>query len=80
MFESYLVSSLKKQNREMRQDLDEKTTTIEKLKRDIKLTRTNELEIELSSYMEECQRMRGMLEHLMLQNQSLSHLAEGQHR
>jgi hypothetical protein len=60
------VSALKKQNREMRLDIDEKSGTIDKLRKEIKLTRTNEVEIELQSYMEECQRMRGMLEQLML--------------
>ena len=52
----------------MRLDIDEKVTTIDKLKRDIKLTRNNEIEMELQSYLEECQRMRGMLEQLMVQN------------
>jgi len=46
----------------MRVDIEDKTATIDKLKRDIKLTRANEIEMELQSYLEECQRMRGMLE------------------
>ncbi len=71
VFESYLVSALKKQNRELRQELDEKTQTIEKLKRDIKLTRTNEIEQELQAYIEECQRMRSAMEQIMIQNQHL---------
>jgi hypothetical protein len=62
MFESYLVGALKKQNRELRHELDEKTQTVDKLKRDVKLTRTSEIEIELQAYIEECQRMRTMME------------------
>ena len=71
MFESYLVSSLKKQNREMRLELDDKSLVIEKLKRDTKLTKSHEMENEIQSYVEECQRMRGMLEHLVQQNTQL---------
>lgn len=47
VFESYLVNALKKQNRELRSELDEKSATIDKLKKDIKLTRSMEMEIEL---------------------------------
>ncbi len=47
MFESYIVNALKKQNREMRHELDEKKDIIEKLKRDLKLTKNNEIEHEL---------------------------------
>ena len=54
MFESYIVNALKKQNRETRQELEEKKDIIEKLKRDLKLTKNNEIEHELQSYIEEC--------------------------
>jgi hypothetical protein len=47
VFESYIVGALKKQNRELRYELDEKLATIEKLRKDIKLTRMNEIEQEL---------------------------------
>jgi hypothetical protein len=47
VFESYLVSSLKKQNRDLKGELEDKTATIDRLKRDIKLTKTVELENEL---------------------------------
>jgi len=62
VFESYLVGALKKQNRELRHELDEKSQVVDKLKRDVKLTRTTEIEIELQAYIEECQRMRTMME------------------
>ena len=71
VFESYLVSSLKKQNRDLKGELEDKTATIDRLKRDIKLTKTVELENELQSYIEECQRLRGLLENLVYQNKLL---------
>ena len=42
--EGFFISALKRQNREMRTELDEKNATIEKLRKDIKLTKTFELE------------------------------------
>lgn len=50
----------------MRNEIDEKDLTIEKLRRDMKLTKTHEIENEIQSYIEECQRMRGMLEILIV--------------
>lgn len=50
----------------MRTEIDEKSVTIDKLRRDIKLTKTHEIENEIQSYIEECQRMRGMLETLIV--------------
>ena len=54
MFESYLVGALKKQYRDTKQELEEKREIIEKLRREMKLTKTNEIENELQSYIEEC--------------------------
>jgi hypothetical protein len=44
---SHLVNGLKRANRDLRQELDEKTAALEKLKRDLKLTRQHELETEV---------------------------------
>ena len=66
MFESYLVGALKKQYRDTKQELEEKREIIEKLRREMKLTKTNEIENELQSYIEECQRLRKMLESTVL--------------
>jgi hypothetical protein len=46
--------------------LEEKKEIIEKLRREMKLTKTNEIENELQSYIEECQRLRTMLESTVL--------------
>jgi hypothetical protein len=47
LFESYLVTSLKKQNRDLKDELKEKSDQIDKLKRDIKLSKGIEIEHEL---------------------------------
>ena len=47
VFESFLVSQLKKQNREMKAELLERDRLVEQVKRDMKLSRITELEIEL---------------------------------
>jgi cell division protein FtsB len=66
LFESYLVTSLKKQNRELKDELRDKVEQVDKLKRDIKLAKGIEIEHELQSYIEECQRLRSMLENTVL--------------
>jgi hypothetical protein len=47
LFESYLVTSLKKQNRDLKDELKEKADMIEKLKKETKLTKGLEMEHEL---------------------------------
>jgi len=46
-FESYLVTSLKKQNRDLKDEMKEKVEMIDKLKRETKLTKNLEIEHEL---------------------------------
>jgi seryl-tRNA synthetase len=57
--ESFIVSQLKKNNRDLKQEVIEKDRLIEQLKRNIKLTKTQEIEIELTVYIDECLRLRG---------------------
>lgn len=52
----------------MRTEIEEKAATIEKLRKDIKLTKTFELEQEVRTYLDECQRLRLMVDQLMVQN------------
>ena len=75
LFESYLVTSLKKQNRELKDELKERQEQVEKMKRITKLTRGIEVEHEIQSYIEECQRMRSMLETTVMQNKQLHVIA-----
>lgn len=50
----------------MKSELYDKDTTIDKLKKDIKLTKGSEIETELQVYIEECNRLRTMLEGCMM--------------
>jgi len=60
--ESFLVQQLKKQNRALRVECSQKSNDIDELKRNIKLARTREVDSEQQAYVEECLRLRGLLE------------------
>lgn len=60
--ESFIVSQLKKNNRDLKLEVQEKDRLIEQLKRNIKMSKSNEIEIELTVYIEECLRLRTQLE------------------
>ena len=60
--ESFIVSQLKKNNRDLKLEVQEKDRLIEQLKRNIKMTKSQEIEIELTVYIDECLRLRGQLE------------------
>lgn len=63
---------LKKQNRSMKIEIQEKDRFIEELKRNIRLSRQNEGDTELQVYMDECMRLRSLLEQTMIQNDALT--------
>ena len=52
--ESFIVSQLKKNNRDLKQEVQDKDRFIEQQKRNIKLTKANEIEVELTVYIDEC--------------------------
>jgi hypothetical protein len=60
--ESFIVSQLKKNNRDLKLEVQEKDRLIEQLKRNIKMSKSQEIEIELTVYIEECLRLRAQLE------------------
>lgn len=64
-FESHLTSNLKRQVRELKQQISDKNEEITILKKDIKSTRLSELDLELRTYMDECLRLRHLLEEAM---------------
>lgn len=74
VYESFLVSQLKKQNREMKMEIFEKDKVIDQFKKDIKLTKMTEMEAELNFYLEESSRLRNMLEATMIENQQRAHV------
>lgn len=65
--EIFIVSQLKKQNRDLRMEIQEKDKYIEQYKRNIKLCKVSEVEAELQMYIEECLRLRGLLEQTILE-------------
>ena len=69
---SHLVGNLKHSIKELKIELKQREDDIEKLKRDTKVSRVNELEIELQAYIDECTRLRHHTEELMLQLQQRS--------
>jgi hypothetical protein len=60
--ESFIVSQLKRSNRDLKSEVQDKDRLVEQLKRNIKLTKQNEIEVELTVYIDECLRLRGQLE------------------
>ena len=56
--ETFLVMSLKKQIRELKYEVIKRDEELEVLRKNIKNTRTQELEQEISTYHMECLRLR----------------------
>ena len=52
----------------MKFEISEKDKLIDQLKRDIKLTKMTEMEAELNFCLEQCSRLRNMLEASMVEN------------
>jgi len=69
--ESFIVSQLKKNNRDLKQEVQDKDRLIEQLKRNIKLTKSQEIEVELTVYIDECLRLRGQLEQATMEKNML---------
>ena len=57
-FESHLTQNLKRRIKEMQVIIATKSQELDTLRRNIKTTKQNEMEVELRSYMEECTRLR----------------------
>ena len=60
--EAYLTTALKRQVKELKQELKDKDEEIQAYKKNFKNTKLTELDIELRSYMDECLRLRHLLE------------------
>ena len=59
---SHITHSLKNQVKDMRNDLKKKEEENNKLKKSLKATNIQELEVEMKLYVDECTRLRHMLE------------------
>jgi hypothetical protein len=67
-----LVQQLKKQNRNMKIELQEKDRLIDELRKNVKLSRHRESDNEIQSYIDECMRLRSLLEQTIIHNDALS--------
>lgn len=65
------MSQLKKNNRDLKTEVQDKDRLVEQLKRNIKLTKSQEIEVELTVYIDECLRLRGQLEHVTMEKNLL---------
>jgi hypothetical protein len=66
------VQQLKKQNRNMKIELQEKDRLIDELRKNVKLSRHRESDNEIQSYIDECMRLRSLLEQTIIHNDALS--------
>lgn len=67
-----MVQQLKKQNRNMKIELQEKDRLIDELRKNVKLSRHRESDNEIQSYIDECMRLRSLLEQTIIHNDALS--------
>ena len=65
------MAQLKKNNRDLKSEVQDKDRLIEQMKRNIKLTKQQEIEVELTVYIDECLRLRGQLEQVVLEKNML---------
>ena len=63
--ETHLILNLKRKIKEVQQENLKKAQEIEALKRNIKSSRMQEIEVEIKLYMEECTRLRSQLEEVI---------------
>ena len=56
--ESHISSGLKRHLRELKQEIEIKDNEIGRLKKNVRMTRFKELEMEVKTYMDECNRLR----------------------
>ncbi len=63
--ESHLCLNLKKKIKDQQSQLEYKNEEIENLRRNIRVTRLTEIEVEMKLYIDECQRLRGKMEEVI---------------
>lgn len=71
---SHLVSSLKQSVKDLKSELKQRDEEITEFKKNIKTTRTAELEVELQAYIDECTRLRHHLEEVLSRQTELLNL------
>jgi uncharacterized protein YlxW (UPF0749 family) len=61
---------LKRNIRELKNEVSDRDRIIDSLRKDQKMTKAAEMETELNFYIEECARLRSMLEQIMMEDRS----------
>lgn len=69
--ESFLVQQLKRQNRELKLEGQMKDRQIDELKKNIKMSKSRECDNEVQTYVDECMRLRSIVEQTLMQNDVL---------
>jgi hypothetical protein len=68
--ETFLVMSLKKQLKELKFDLSKKDEDLENVRKSLKNTRQQEIDVEIKTYIDECQRLRQLLSDMLREGPS----------
>lgn len=63
--ESHLTLNLKRRVKDLQGELQQKSADLDQLKRSIKTTKQQEMEVEVRQYMDECNRLRVQLEEVI---------------
>jgi predicted ribosome quality control (RQC) complex YloA/Tae2 family protein len=63
--ETFLVMSLKKQVKELKAECQKKEEDLDNVRKSLKNTRQQEIDIEIKSYIDECQRLRQLLSDML---------------
>ena len=66
----HLVGNLKQSVKELRSELKSRDEEIARLRKNIKSTKTSEMEVEIQAYIDECTRLRHHLEEVMRQREA----------
>ena len=66
----HLVNSLKSAIKDLKNEIQQKNDEISKIRKNIKSTKINEIELEVQAYIDECTRLRHHLEEIMRQRDS----------
>ena len=64
---AHLINSLKSSIKDLKSEIQQKNEEIGRLKKNIKSTKINEIELEVQAYIDECTRLRHHLEEIMRQ-------------
>ena len=67
---THLINRLKLSIKDLKVEIQQKNEDISKVKRHIKATKINEIEVEIQAYIDECTRLRHHLEEIMRQRDS----------